>query len=563
LFPAELLEVVLRCHLKKIEKAGPPRRTRLAPQHPPDEQAEVFAFLADQSVHGIAEPVVRIDTHAAAVFLAGRDAYKVKRAVKFPFLDYSTIEKRRLACKTELAVNRPNAPGIYLGTLPLTRAGEKLSMGGDGEVVEWLLHMRRFDENQTLDKVAARGELSRELIDRLCQAIVRSHASASVAHGDGFSRHLHTCIAQNHAELLEHGDVFPRAGVEELTRMSQAARSAVRNLLAARGCEGFVRRCHGDLHLRNIVLIDGEPTLFDAIEFDETVATGDVLYDLSFLMMDLWERDLKHAANEVLNRYLWQGGASHYAALAALPLFLSLRAAIRAKVTAATLEHLAPADRPAAVAEAQRYLALAIEFLRAERPSVIAVGGLSGTGKSTLAAAMAPLTGRAPGAVHLRSDVERKAIWGIAEILPLPSQAYSPPLDKEIYARLNSRAALALAAGCSVVLDAVYRVDEERDEAERTVSEFGARFVGLWLEAPLDLLMSRVKARRGDASDASPWVVEGQLLQGAGNVTWHRLDTSDEPGQILRVALALSAPPGAVSFHPAPEEDESTSARWR
>jgi aminoglycoside phosphotransferase family enzyme/predicted kinase len=543
--------------------ADPPRRTPVALQQPPDEQAKVFAFLADPSVHPLSEPVVRIDTHAAVVFLAGRDAYKVKRAVKFPFLDYSTLGKRRTACEAELAVNRPNAPGIYLGVVPLTSAGGKLSINGGGEVVEWLLHMQRFDENETLDKVAARGGLSRELIDALCQAIFRSHSNASPAPGDGFCQHLWKCIEQNQAALLEHDEVFSRTSVDELTRMSQAAHAGIGDLLLARGREGFVKRCHGDLHLRNIVLIDGVPTLFDAIEFDEAIATGDVLYDLSFLIMDLWQRDLKHAANRVLNRYLWHGGASHYAALAALPLFLSLRAAIRAKVTAASLEHLPPAERPSAEAEAQRYLALAIEFLRPERPSVIAVGGLSGTGKSTLAAAMAPFTGRAPGAVHLRSDVERKAIWGIAETVPLPSLAYSPPLDKEIYARLNSRAALTLAAGCSVVIDAVYRVEEERHEAEKTVSEFGAHFVGLWLEAPLDLLMGRVKARRGDASDASPWVVEGQWLQGAGNVTWHRLDASDELDQILKGALALSAPPGAVSFHPAPKEDESTSAHWR
>jgi len=163
--------------------------------------------------------------------------------------------------------------------------------------------------------------------------------------------------------------------------------------------------------------------------------------------------------------------------------------------------------------------------------------------------------------VHLRSDVERKAIWGIEETQPLPSRAYSPPVDDEIYARLHSRAALTLAAGLSVVLDAVYRVREERERAEKTVSEFGARFVGLWLDAPLDLLLNRVKSRQGDASDASPWVVEGQWLAGTGTVTWKRLDASDEPGQILRTALALSASPGAVSFSPSPTSGGRISTR--
>jgi uncharacterized protein len=518
--------------------------------HAPGEQAESFALLADPLVHGLNEPVLRVDTHAAVVFLAGPNAYKVKRAVTFPFLDYSTLEKRRLACEAELKVNRPNAPDIYLGVIPLTRSGGRLAINGDGESVEWLVHMRRFDENLTLDHVAARGELSPGLLKALCQAIIRSHAVAPAADGVAFSQHLQKCIDQNQAELAGYGSIFSRSRVDKLTKSARTAHAAVSGLLEARGREGFVRRGHGDLHLRNIALIDGVPTLFDAIEFDETIATGDVLYDLSFLVMDLWERDMKRAANEVLNRYLWHGGASNYAALAALPLFLSLRAAIRAKVTAASLRHLPPAERPLAEVEARRYLALAQEFLDSARPSVIAVGGLSGTGKSTLAAALAPATGHAPGAVHLRSDVERKAIWGIEETLPLPSRAYAPAVDDEIYARLHSRATLALGAGFSVVLDAVYRVHGEREHAEKTVAEFGAHFVGLWLEAPLDVLTSRVKARTGDASDASPWVVEGQWLAGTGTVTWNRLDASHEPGQVLRAALGLSASPGAVSFSP-------------
>ena len=174
-----------------------------------------------------------------------------------------------------------------------------------------------------------------------------------------------------------------------------------------------MRRCHGDLHLRNIVLLGGEPTLFDAVEFDDAIATGDVLYDLAFLLMDLWERGLRNEANLVLNRYLWASGDDQIDGLAALPIFLSIRAAIRAKVIAASLPHLAQAEREAMAQEARRYFAAAEAFVQPSDPCLVAIGGLSGTGKTTLAAAIGSRLGCPPGAIHLRSDIERKLLAGV------------------------------------------------------------------------------------------------------------------------------------------------------
>src|SRR3954463_3886152 len=389
-----------------------------------EAQEEIFALLADPATHG-SGAVRRIDTHAAAVFLAGERAYKIKRAVVFPFLDYSTIAKRKAACEAELRVNRPFAPDIYLRVVAITREDGRLALDGPGEPVEWAVEMRRFDENMTLDHLADERKIEGDLADALARAVAAAHERAPVVEAEPWLDALGRFIEQNDAALRHRPQIFPSSDVEELTKTSRIALDRLRPLLRARGAQRLVRRGHGDLHLGNIALIDGKPVPFDAIEFDPLIATGDVLYDLAFLLMDLVERRLKQAANIVLNRYLAETRRDgDLDALAALPLFLSVRAAIRAKVTAARLEDTEAEERDAIAKAAQDYFRLACELIAPPLPKLIAVGGLSGTGKSVLARALAADILPAPGAVLLRSDVERKMLFGAGETERLGSEAY-------------------------------------------------------------------------------------------------------------------------------------------
>ena len=242
-----------------------------------DPQEPVFRFLADPRTHGLAKPVVRIDTAGAVVFLAGADAYKVKRAVRFPFMDLSTPDKRRRACEQEIAVNRANAPSVYLGAPPITHKGDGFEIGGTGEVAEWAVHMRRFDESATLDRLAEQGVLDDAIIDKLALAIRRSHALAPPRDAIRAAHALETYIEQNGAAFAEWPELFDPAIAPRLSQDSRLAFAIARPVLLERGELGFVRRCHGDLHLRNIVMLDGEPTLFDAVEFSDEIASGDVL----------------------------------------------------------------------------------------------------------------------------------------------------------------------------------------------------------------------------------------------------------------------------------------------
>ena len=264
-------------------------------------QDEVFAFLTDPAAH---PGVRRIDTHAASVFLEGTRALKIKRAVRFPYLDYSTLAKRKAACEEEMKINRPFAPQIYRRVVPITQGSDgQLSIDGDGVPVEYAIEMTRFDERQTIDHLAEAGELDHELVDAIADAIAASHALAPPAPTEPWIKSIPAFIERN-TTAFRTVACFPASDVDGLERASQSAFSRVRKLLEQRGRQGYVRRCHGDLHLANIVLIDGKPVLFDAIEFDAAIASIDVLYDLAFPVMDFMRYDRHAAANALLNRYL-------------------------------------------------------------------------------------------------------------------------------------------------------------------------------------------------------------------------------------------------------------------
>lgn len=524
----------------------------MEPAADPSGQEAVFAFLADPATHGIDGPVRRIETHGAAVFLAGDRAYKVKRAVRFSFLDYSTPERRAEACAREVEINRRTAPDLYLGTVRITREPAGLALDGPGVAVDHAVVMRRFDESATLDRVAEAGAWPAGLTAALADAVCAAHADAPPAEGGPAAAALAAYVEDNDAAFTAAPDLFEPAAVAHLTAASRAALVRLGPLLLARGAAGEVRRCHGDLHLRNIVLIGGRPVLFDAIEFDDGIATGDLLYDLAFLLMDLWERGLEGPANGILNRYLEApGGARHLPGLAALPLFLSLRAAIRAKVTAANLAHLAGAARTAAAAEATRYFRYAGLFVTSVPPRLVAVGGLSGTGKSVLAERLAPALGRPPGAVVLRSDVIRKAGAGVAPTARLGAAGYAPQAVNAVYAAQRSLATIALAAGSAVILDATHRDAAERAAAAALASAAGVPFTGLWLTAPDALRLARVGARTGDASDADVAVAAAQQAPAEGVPGWIVIDAAGAPEATLAAALAACVPTGGTAEAPA------------
>jgi uncharacterized protein len=500
-------------------------------------QDEVLAFLADPATHG-GEKVQRIDTHAASVFLAGKRALKMKRAVRFPFLDYSTLAKRQQACEAELAVNAPYAPEIYRGVVAITReANGKLALGGKGTPVEWAVDMRRFDEKRTLDHLT--GEIDEALADALGRAVAEAHARAQPVEGAPWITAIGSYIGEHAEAFRKYPELFARAEIDTLERLGRTAYQHILPLLRDRGRRGLIRRIHGDLHLGNIVLVGGKPVLFDAIEFSEIIASGDVLYDLAFLLMDLLERGLALPANVVLNRYLTQTHrAEDLDGLAALPFFLSLRAAIRAIVTAARMERAPEEKRDGIATSARAYFAFAQRAIAPPAPKFIAVGGLSGTGKTRLARMLAPHIGSMPGAVIVRSDVERKALFGAGETDRLPGEAYTPQATERVYAVLQDKARRILAAGHPILVDAVFAQAQERAALAAAAKAANIPLRGLFLTADLATRIARVGARVCDASDADENIARAQESYDLGRLDWTQINASGTPEDTLSRALA-------------------------
>jgi len=500
----------------------------------PNVQDKVFGFLSSLTTD---PPVRRIDTHAASVFLAGERALKVKRAVRFAFLDYSTLEKRKAACEAEMRVNRPFAPQIYRGVVPITQEADgSLRIAGEGTPVEYAIDMARFDESQTIDHLAEAGPLEADLVDRIADAIVASHAGAALAATAPWVESIPSLIAGNTAAFRAKGNM-PGHRVDELDAASRSAFERLRERLQRRGDRGQVRHCHGDLHLGNIVLIARQPVLFDAIEFDPAMASIDVLYDLAFPLMEFLRYRHDAAANLLLNRYLATTGAEHPDGLAALPLFMSVRSAIRAKVLNDRLAQDG-ADKAGIAAKARAYFDLALRLIHPPAPTLVAVGGLSGTGKSVLARALAAAVAPAPGAVVLRSDIVRKQQFDAAETDRLPASAYRQGVTQQVYDELARRARDVLAQGHSVIVDGVFARPAERAAIADIAHELKIPFIGLFLTADLATRVERVRRRAGDASDATPEIAELQEGYQIGAIDWALIDASGTPAQTLETSTA-------------------------
>lgn len=506
----------------------------------PETQRDIFAFLARPEAHGA--EVTRVDqvhTHISAIFMGGDRVLKLKRAVRLPFVDFTDVEVRRQACEREVALNAIGAPDLYLGTVPVTREADgRLAVDGDGQPEDWLVVMRRFDQQNLFSRLLGRGELTRDRIMDLAVVVADHLGRAEVQRCDDAAARLRAVIMENRLSLLAGTpDVLNADDVERWTARATAALGQVATLLDRRGRDGRVRRCHGDLHLRNICLWNDRPTLFDAIEFSESLAVIDTLYDLAFLLMDLDQRGFRRLASILMNRVMEDDPDPE--GLAALPLFLSLRAAIRAHVSATVSQEN---DDPAQSREQRRravsYMDRAMGYLAPAPPRLLAVGGLSGSGKSRLARELAPHLGAAPGALVSRTDVLRKRLMGVDPRQKLDERGYTEAVTRDTYRALMDEVRRTLRSGHAAIADGVFARPEERAAIEQVAKEEGVPFTGLWLSADQGIAARRIESRSDTVSDATPDVLDRQQSLDLGDITWPIVDSSGPRRETMDAARA-------------------------
>ena len=480
------------------------------------DQARLVAALADPARFGPGcASVTVLETHISYVLLTGPHAYKLKKAVDLGFLDFTTLAARRFFCEQELRLNRRLAPELYLDVVAITGTIDAPVIGGSGPVLEYAVKMREFTQDALASRVLARNELGAPDIDALAAKVAAFHnasdrAPADGAFGtpDGILR-----VALANCSALRSSSATPAeqraiTALEAWTRREHAAGSAA---FHTRLADGFVRECHGDLHLGNIAVIDGEITIFDCIEFNEAMRWIDVMSEVAFTAMDLADRGHPGLAHRFVNAYLEITG--DYAGLSVLRFYLVYRALVRAKIALMRANQMAAGqDRSALLGERDGYVRLAQDYARATAPAIVITHGVSGCGKTTLSQMLLEQA----GAIRIRTDIERKRLHGVAPTAHGESVAglYSKDATRRTYGRARALAAIVVAAGFVALVDGTFLQRRQRDRFRALAAERGIPFVVVAFAANEATLRKRVveRARHGtDASDADVAVLEYQL----------------------------------------------------
>jgi len=453
----------------------------------------------------------RIDTHISTVILAGDVAYKLKKPLDLGFLDFFTIDARHRACIEELRLNSRLAPQIYQAVCAITGSIDRPRIDGDGEPIDWAVRMRRFDPDAILSSLMDR--LDAGLVGSLAERVARFHrdtARCDPAEAYGSADTVYEPMTQNLKQISTRTPQFS-ADIELLKQWSALQRENLDGILQQRKSDGHIRECHGDLHLGNVALIDGEPVMFDAIEFNPGLRWIDTISDVAFMTMDLQERGRADLAYRFLDRYLQSGG--DYEGLAVLRFYEVYRALVRAKIAAIRIGQadLPGVEQDAVLGELTGYIAFAKQLIRSRRGAVVITRGVSGSGKSHVSEQLPDFL----PAMRLRSDVERKRILGVDPYLDATGQgAYSARLTQQTYARLVSLTNTVVDAGYVAVVDATFLKRAQRDVFRTLAGNLGVPFVVIDCDAPPEVLRERIVGRSGQAgnvSDADLGVLDVQL----------------------------------------------------
>ncbi len=453
--------------------------------------------------HPVTMPIELIQTHASIVLLTGDIAYKLKKSVNFGFLDYSTVTKRQHFCEEEVRLNQRGAKELYLGVLPISKQGDKYQFGNEGEIVDHAVKMVQFPQLALLSNMFESGQITTSDLEEVGQAVTLFHAQAQTSEyisSFGTVAKIRQSIDDNYRQTEKYvGRAQTQQQYTETKAYTDRFLLEHSQLFLDRIAGGFIRECHGDLHLRNICRWQTKILLFDCIEFNEPFRFVDTMYDVAFAVMDLEARGRKDLANRFLNAYVEQTG--DWAGLQVLPMYLSRQAYVRAKVTSFLLDDrgISSEDRAAAAEIAGNYYRQAWEYTRSKQGRLIMISGLSGSGKSTLGKQIA----ESLNGVQIRSDAVRKHLGGISLLTKGDDSLYTPEMTASTYQQVLSLGAKIATQGFTVILDAKYDRQSLRAAVIDLAQSEGIQLDIIYCMAPENVLLDRLAQRTGDIADAT------------------------------------------------------------
>jgi len=523
----------------------------------PQDQVTLISALQDPAFfdHPVGD-IRLIETHISWVILTGEFAYKIKKAVNFGFLDFSTLEKRHFYCEEEVRLNRRFAPGLYLDVVAVRGSEEHPFLHGDGSPIEYAVRMRQFPQHALLSAMATRHELTPKHTDEIAGLVAAMHAQAAIAGASeqyGLPRDIHHWVMENFVHIRTvRMDLNRREQLHQLEHWCQREFQLRESVIQSRKTNGFVRECHGDLHLGNLALVDGRITPFDCIEFNPHLRWIDVMSESAFLVMDLQDRGYPELAYRFLNALLQLTG--DYAGIRILRYYLVYRALVRAKVAALRLNQAVKhaGTEEGAWNEYESYVQLAASYASAVNPALIITHGVSGTGKSWVASRLAVRL----GAIQVRSDVERKRLFGYRMDAKtgsgVQSGIYTAEAGLQTYARLADLARGLIEGGYTAIVDAAFLRHDERERFRRLAGQLGVPFVLLDFSADEETLCRRIRLRQSsgrDPSEAGIDVLEAQLRSQEPLISHERehaveVETSRDPSVAdLAVRIAVKTSP--------------------
>jgi aminoglycoside phosphotransferase family enzyme/gluconate kinase len=476
---------------------------------------DISSMLSPEVYDHPVESIELVETHISWVLLTGEFAYKIKKPVNFGFLDFSSLEKRRTCCEYELRLNRRLAPDIYLDVVSISGTYKKPVISSHAEAFEYAVKMVQFPQSSQLDHMLAAGELKLEHIEAIAAMAANFHQIAQVADSSmhyGNKEVVYHPVEENFQQIREHMDIDSyKDQLNVLRHWSEAEYAKLEKVFEQRKHHGFVRECHGDMHLRNLVWFKNKPMAFDCIEFNADLRWIDVISEVAFLIMDLQDRQQRELSHRFLNSYLEITG--DYSGLSVLSFYLCYRALVRAKVDALRVEqkNITQKERMDTISEFESYLELATGYTKQPMPRLLIMHGLSASGKSTVSQHVVD----AIGAIRIRSDVERKRLFGVGLDDNSSSEInvgiYSSRASQETYEKLHDLASEVIRSGCSVIVDAAFLKHEQRELFQKLAEDSGAAYIILEATAPEDVLRQRIVEREHDVSDADLSVLEYQL----------------------------------------------------